>query len=96
MAERYPWVTRLHARERAPDDGPLQRPLRPLVPARARRPPRSCAFCINELRATRLAMLAIREVNPAAQLMQTEDLGQAHGTPGAGRRRSSLKTTAAG
>ncbi|MVN75635.1 family 1 glycosylhydrolase [Hymenobacter sp. HMF4947] len=36
---------------------------------------------INELEATRLAMLAIREVNPAAQLVQTEDLGQAHGTP---------------
>lgn len=36
---------------------------------------------LNELHATRLAMLAIREVNPAAQLVQTEDLGQAHGTP---------------
>ncbi len=36
---------------------------------------------LNQLQATRLAMLAIREVNPTAQLVQTEDLGQAHGTP---------------
>jgi beta-glucosidase/6-phospho-beta-glucosidase/beta-galactosidase len=36
---------------------------------------------LNELQATKLAMLAIREVNPEAQLVQTEDLGQAHGTP---------------
>ncbi len=40
---------------------------------------------INELQATKLAMLAIREVNPAAQLVQTEDLGQAHGTPALAR-----------
>ncbi|HET9502035.1 MAG TPA: family 1 glycosylhydrolase [Hymenobacter sp.] len=37
---------------------------------------------LNQLQATKLAMLAIREVNPEAQLVQTEDLGQAHGTPG--------------
>ncbi|RZK61480.1 MAG: glycosyl hydrolase family protein, partial [Hymenobacter sp.] len=36
---------------------------------------------LNQLHATRLAMQAIREVNPAARLVQTEDLGQAHGTP---------------
>lgn len=35
----------------------------------------------NQLLATKLAMEAIREVNPAAQLVQTEDLGQAHSTP---------------
>ncbi|MCA8831772.1 family 1 glycosylhydrolase [Hymenobacter pini] len=35
----------------------------------------------NQLLATKLAMQAIREVNPAAQLVQTEDLGQAHSTP---------------
>ena len=40
---------------------------------------------LNELQATRLAMLAIREVNPAAQLVQTEDLGQAHSTPALAR-----------
>jgi dTDP-4-dehydrorhamnose reductase len=37
---------------------------------------------LNQLQATKLAMLAIREINPEAQLVQTEDLGQAHGTPG--------------
>jgi beta-glucosidase/6-phospho-beta-glucosidase/beta-galactosidase len=36
---------------------------------------------MNELQATRLSMLAIREVNPDAQLVQTEDLGQTHSTP---------------
>ncbi|MET4105438.1 family 1 glycosylhydrolase [Hymenobacter sp. UYP22] len=35
----------------------------------------------NQVLATKLAMQAIREVNPAAQLVQTEDLGQAHSTP---------------
>jgi len=36
---------------------------------------------LNEARGTILAMRAIREVNPAARLIQTEDLGQAGGTP---------------
>ncbi|WP_222840617.1 family 1 glycosylhydrolase [Hymenobacter puniceus] len=35
----------------------------------------------NQLLATKLAMQAIRRVNPAAQLVQTEDLGQTHSTP---------------
>ena len=35
----------------------------------------------NQVWATKLAMLAIRKVNPAAQLVQTEDLGRAHSTP---------------
>ena len=34
----------------------------------------------HQVRATKLAMLAIRKVNPAAQLVQTEDLGRAHST----------------
>ncbi len=34
-----------------------------------------------ECRATVLSMQAIREVNPAAQLVQTEDLGKTHSTP---------------
>lgn len=33
---------------------------------------------LNQLEATRLSMKAIREVNPAARLVQTEDLGQVH------------------
>jgi dTDP-4-dehydrorhamnose reductase len=36
---------------------------------------------LNEARGTILAMRAIRDVNPAARLIQTEDLGQAGGTP---------------
>ena len=35
----------------------------------------------HQVLATRQAMRAIRRVNPAAQLVQTEDLGQAHATP---------------
>lgn len=36
---------------------------------------------VNECRATVLAMRAIREVNPAAKLLQTEDLGRIYSTP---------------
>ena len=35
---------------------------------------------LNETKATVLSMEAIRRVNPAAQLVQTEDVGQIHGT----------------
>ncbi|WP_219733370.1 family 1 glycosylhydrolase [Hymenobacter sp. NBH84] len=35
----------------------------------------------HQVLATKLAMQAIRRVNPAAQLVQTEDLGQTHHTP---------------
>ena len=36
---------------------------------------------LSECKATVLAMQAIREVNPAAQLVQTDDLGKIHSTP---------------
>ncbi|AWK89249.1 dTDP-4-dehydrorhamnose reductase (plasmid) [Azospirillum thermophilum] len=36
---------------------------------------------VNQIQATRLAMAAIRAVNPAAKLVQTEDPGKVHGTP---------------
>lgn len=36
---------------------------------------------LNEIDATRLAMRAIRRVNPAARLIQTDDLGYCHATP---------------
>ena len=36
---------------------------------------------ISECKATVLAMQAIRTVNPAAELVQTEDLGKTHSTP---------------
>ena len=35
----------------------------------------------NQVLGTKLAMQAVRRVNPAAQLVQTEDLGQTHSTP---------------
>ena len=38
------------------------------------------AMLLAQVRGTVLAMRAIREVNPAAQLIQTEDLGRATGT----------------
>ncbi len=37
---------------------------------------------LHELRATVLAMARIREVNPAARLIQTEDSGRTYSTPG--------------
>jgi dTDP-4-dehydrorhamnose reductase len=36
---------------------------------------------LNQVRATRLAMAAIRAVRPDAKLVQTEDLGRTHSTP---------------
>jgi dTDP-4-dehydrorhamnose reductase len=36
---------------------------------------------VNEIRATHLAMTAIRAANPSAMLIQTEDLGKTHSTP---------------
>lgn len=36
---------------------------------------------LNQCRAVVLAMRAIRTVNPAARLVQTDDLGKTHGTP---------------
>src|SRR5919202_78217 len=80
VAERYPWVDRYT---------PVNEPLTTarfsgmyghwyphgrdgLTFARA---------LLTECRATVLSMRAIREVNPAAQLVQTEDLGKTHSTP---------------
>lgn len=36
---------------------------------------------LNQIKATKLAMQAIREVAPGAKLVQTEDMGQAHSSP---------------
>jgi dTDP-4-dehydrorhamnose reductase len=80
VAERYPWVT---------DYTPVNEPLTtarfsglyghwyphaadPLSFARA---------LLNQCRATVTAMQAIRAVNPAARLIQTDDLGKTHSTP---------------
>ena len=80
VAERYPWVM---------DYTPVNEPLTTarfsglygLWYPHGRDDATFVRILLNELHATRLAMLAIREVNPAARLVQTEDLGQSHGTP---------------
>ena len=44
----------------------------------------NCSFVralVNECRATALAMREVRRFNPAARLIQTDDLGKASGTP---------------
>ncbi|WP_204248439.1 family 1 glycosylhydrolase [Hymenobacter sp. PAMC 26628] len=80
VAERYPWVQYY-----TPVNEPLTTArfsgLYGLWFPHGRSDAAFVRILINELQATRLAMLAIREVNPRAQLVQTEDLGQAHGTP---------------
>lgn len=80
VAERYPWVM---------DYTPVNEPLTTarfsglygLWYPHGRDDTTFLRLLINQLYATWLAMRAIREVNPAARLVQTEDLGQAHGTP---------------
>lgn len=80
IAERYPWVEMW-----TPVNEPLTTarfsglyghwfPHGQNVPTFAR-----CLLC--QMHATVLAMRAIREVNPAAQLVQTEDLGETTATP---------------
>ncbi|SMB96455.1 glycoside hydrolase family 1 [Hymenobacter roseosalivarius DSM 11622] len=80
VAERYPWVTHFT---------PINEPL---TTARfsglygfwyphGHDDATFVRILLNQLKATRLAMLAIREVTPAAKLVQTEDLGQTHSTP---------------
>lgn len=80
VAERYPWLT---------DYTPVNEPL---TTARFSalygfwhphtRDETACWLALlNEIDATRLSMREIRRVNPAARLIQTEDLGHTHGTP---------------
>jgi dTDP-4-dehydrorhamnose reductase len=80
VAERYPWVNAYT---------PVNEPL---TTARFsglyglwyphRQKARACVqMLLNQCRATVLAMAEIRRVNPGAQLVQTEDLGQCHSTP---------------
>lgn len=80
VAERYPWVQKYT---------PINEPL---TTARFSglygywHPHASddCSFAralVNQCSAVALAMRAIRDVNPNALLIQTEDLGRTHGTP---------------
>ena len=80
VAERYPWIERWT---------PVNEPL---TTARFAglyghwyphgRDDRTFALAlVNQVLGVREAMRAVRRVNPAAQLVQTEDLGKTHGTP---------------
>ncbi|MGB8130229.1 MAG: family 1 glycosylhydrolase [Candidatus Angelobacter sp.] len=79
VAERYPWIDAYT---------PINEPL---TTARFsclyghwfphdRDPRKFLGSLLNQCRATILAMRKIREVNPRAQLIQTEDLGKTHST----------------
>ena len=81
VAERYPWVDMLHAGQRAADHGAVQRrstatgtrtPATTVRSARARSTSagRACSRCGRSA-----------QVNPAARLVQTEDLGRTYSTP---------------
>ena len=80
VAERYPWVNHY-----TPINEPLTTArfsgLYGLWYPHATDDRTFIRILLHEVRATRLAMQAIREVNPRAQLVQTEDLGKTHSTP---------------
>ena len=80
VARRFPWITRYT---------PVNEPL---TTARfsglyGHWYPHACdgltwaRILLNQCRAVCLAMQAVREVNPGARLVQTEDLGKTHSTP---------------
>jgi dTDP-4-dehydrorhamnose reductase len=79
VASRYPWVE---------DYTPVNEPLTTarfsglygLWYPHARDPRTFARSLVNQCRATVLAMRAVREINPAARLVQTEDLGKTHST----------------
>jgi dTDP-4-dehydrorhamnose reductase len=79
VAARYPWVDRW-----TPVNEPLTTArfsaLYGLWYPHARDDRAFVTALLNQCRATVLAMAAIREVNPAAQLVQTDDLGRTYGT----------------
>jgi dTDP-4-dehydrorhamnose reductase len=80
VAARYPWVRRF-----TPVNEPLTTArfsaLYGLWYPHARDARSFWRALLNQVRATRLAMRAIREVTPGAELVQTEDLGCTHATP---------------
>jgi dTDP-4-dehydrorhamnose reductase len=80
VADRYPWVTRF-----TPVNEPLTTARFSALYGHWYPHQRSDAQCwratLNQVRAIRLAMRAIRRVTPQAQLIQTEDLGRIHATP---------------
>ncbi|MCC2665585.1 MAG: dTDP-4-dehydrorhamnose reductase [Geminicoccaceae bacterium] len=80
VAERYPWLV---------DYTPINEPLTTarfcglygLWHPHGRDHRLFVRILVNQIMAIRLAMRAIREVNPRARLIQTEDLAKAHSTP---------------
>ena len=80
VAERYPWLDAY-----TPINEPLTTArfcgLYGLWHPHARNHQVFLRILVNQITAIRLAMRAIRQVNPRAQLIQTEDLAKAHSTP---------------
>jgi dTDP-4-dehydrorhamnose reductase len=80
VAERYPWLDAY-----TPINEPLTTArfcgLYGLWYPHARDHQVFLRILINQITAIRLAMRAIRQINPSAQLIQTEDLAKAHSTP---------------
>jgi dTDP-4-dehydrorhamnose reductase len=80
VAERYPWLDAY-----TPINEPLTTArfcgLYGLWHPHAREHQVFARILLNQITAIRLAMRAIRQVNPAARLIQTEDLAKAHSTP---------------
>lgn len=80
VAQRYPWVEAF-----TPVNEPLTTArfsgLYGLWFPHGRDDATFCRALLNQVRAIAAAMRAIREVNPAAQLVQTEDLGRTQSTP---------------
>ena len=84
VAERYPWVDAY-----TPVNEPLTTArfsgLYGLWYPHGRSDATFARALLNQSRAVALAMRAIREVNPAAQLVQTEDLGRTYSRPALAR-----------
>jgi dTDP-4-dehydrorhamnose reductase len=80
VAERYPWV-----RDYTPVNEPLTTArfsaLYGYWHPHTRDEGLFWTALLNQIDATRLSMRAIREVNPRARLIQTDDLGYCHATP---------------
>ncbi len=80
VARRYPWIDHY-----TPVNEPLTTArfsaLYGIWYPHAREPAQFWRALVNQCRATVLAMRAIREVNPQAKLVATDDLGRFHSTP---------------
>ena len=80
VAARYPWLSRY-----TPVNEPLTTALFSALYGvwypHARSDRAFTTALLTQVRATALAMRAIRKVNPAAELVQTDDLGKTHSTP---------------